>query len=67
MLKKISDILFTKWGVYFVTLFVHLLTIPLYNLPLIGDEINPLSFGFMLRGDIITNMDSCFFICPLLC
>ena len=51
MLKKISDILFTKWGVYFVTLFVHLLTIPLYNLPLIGDEINPLSFGFMLRGD----------------
>lgn len=51
MYRKISSKLLSKIGIYFLTLLVHIIVIPFYNVPVIVDEVNPLALGFMIRGE----------------
>lgn len=50
-MHKRKSILSPKVGIYFITLLIHVIVIPFYNVTLIPDEINPLAVGFMLRGE----------------
>ena len=50
-MRKIKSILSPKFGIYLITLLIHIVVIPFYNVTIIPDEINPLALGFMLRGD----------------
>ena len=50
-MRKKKSILSPKFGIYFITLLIHVIVIPFYNVTVLTDEINPLALGFMLRGD----------------
>ena len=50
-MRKKKSILTPKFGIYLVTLLIHVIVIPFYNVTVMTDEINPLALGFMLRGD----------------
>lgn len=50
-MHKRKSILSPKFGIYFITLLIHVIVIPFYNVALVPDEINPLAVGFMLRGE----------------
>ena len=50
-MRKKKTMLSPKFGIYFITLLIHVIVIPFYNVALLTDEINPLALGFMLRGE----------------
>ena len=50
-MRKRKSILSPKVAIYFITLLIHVIVIPFYNVTLIPDEINPLALGFMFRGE----------------
>ena len=50
-MHKRKSILSPKVGIYFITLLIHVIVIPFYNVAVITDELNPLALGFMIRGE----------------
>lgn len=51
MYHKLMSKFMTKTGLFFIVFFVHIATFPLYHIPIIPDELNPLALGFMARGE----------------
>ena len=50
-MRKKKKILSPKVGIFLVTLLLHIIVIPFYNVTAFTDEINPLALGFMIRGE----------------
>ncbi|MCH5250873.1 MAG: hypothetical protein J1E98_13110 [Lachnospiraceae bacterium] len=50
-MHKKKMILSPKFFIYLITLLIHVIVIPFYNVTIIPDEINPLALGYMLRGE----------------
>ena len=51
MNKKITNIVFSKTGLFLFIFLIQIIPVPFFYAPVITDEVNPLAFGFWLRGD----------------